>query len=61
MHRASTIDEARGRAEGSPLHRAGAATFEVAEWRLEAGEVGGQGSGSRIHDPDAPTVAFKLP
>jgi hypothetical protein len=61
VHRARSLEEARGRAERSPLSRAGATTFELAEWRLDAGEVGGLIASAGVFDPEAPTARLARP
>jgi phosphopantothenoylcysteine decarboxylase/phosphopantothenate--cysteine ligase len=57
MHRASSLDEARARAEASPLAKAGC-VFDLEEWRLD-GELGA--APARVTNPDAPTVHLHLP
>jgi hypothetical protein len=61
IHHASSLEEARERAERSPLVLAGSATFELAEWKLDSGELDDATRESlRRHDPEAPTQSFRL-
>lgn len=39
IYRASSLDEARGFAEGDPMHKAGARSFDIRRWLVNEGSL----------------------